>query len=93
MAEVRAEDGWHEHVVAAGRGLLERVSAEILADADALVPVDTGRLRQSLDREVVGDTARIGSVDVEYSIYVEEGTRHMAAQPYLRPALYRQRGA
>lgn len=92
MGEFREEPGWHERVSKSGHELLERVSRAVLADAVAGVPVDTGHLRASLAQEVVGDVARIGSTSVPYSVYVEEGTRNMAAQPYLKPALYRQRG-
>jgi HK97 gp10 family phage protein len=71
---------------------LEPVSLEVLADATRLVPVDTGALRESLDREVDGAAlvARIGS-NLNYAGYVEYGTEKMDAEPYLRPALYRKR--
>ena len=45
-----------------------------------------GRLRTSIGSEVKGLVASIGS-NVNYAIYQELGTRKMAAQPYLRPAL------
>ena len=47
--------------------------------------IDTGRLRNSISHEVVGDTAVIGT-NVEYASYVELGTSKMKARPYLRPA-------
>jgi HK97 gp10 family phage protein len=53
-------------------------------------PVDTGRLRSSIQasrgRDTTGVFADIGT-NVEYAVFVEFGTRYMAAQPYLRPAL------
>lgn len=51
----------------------------------------TGTLRGSirLDMEDGGMTARV-SANTEYAEYVERGTRFMAAQPYLHPALYEQ---
>jgi HK97 gp10 family phage protein len=58
--------------------------------ARTLCAVDTGRLRASI-MATKGEDARGAFVDigtnVEYAIYVEFGTRYMAAQPYLRPAL------
>jgi HK97 gp10 family phage protein len=69
---------------------LEPVSLEVLADAVRLVPVDTGALRDSLDRKIDGMVARIGS-GLHYAGYVEHGTEKMEAEPYLRPALYRKR--
>ncbi len=105
--EVHVEEGWHEHVTAAGREALERIASAILVDAKAACPIDTGVLVASLDKEIVDDTtARVGSKDVKYSTYVEEGHRIFAEiapevwgdtgkvqppQPYLRPALYRER--
>lgn len=49
-------------------------------------PVDTGRLRNSITNAVKGDTVYIGT-NVEYAVYVEMGTVHTPAQPYLRPAV------
>lgn len=58
--------------------------------AKRLCPVDTGRLRNSIDHKIGVDfdglVCRIGS-DVEYAKHVEEGTSTNSAQPYLRPAL------
>lgn len=51
----------------------------------------TGTLRRSirLDIEDQGLTAAV-SANTDYAAYVEYGTRFMAAQPYLRPALHEQ---
>lgn len=51
----------------------------------------TGTLRRSirLDIEDGGMTAEV-SANTEYAAYVEYGTRFMAAQPFLRPALAEQ---
>jgi HK97 gp10 family phage protein len=62
--------------------------------AKQLVPVDTGRLRASIDYELnkvrSGYKARIYG-NTEYAIFVELGTYKMDAQPYLRPALFNYR--
>jgi HK97 gp10 family phage protein len=54
--------------------------------------VDTGRLRQSIAWELHSDGrgVRIGT-NVNYGKYLEEGTRHMAPRPYLRPSLKESR--
>lgn len=59
-------------------------------EGDKFVP-PTGTLRRSirLDIEDQGMTAVV-SANTEYAAYVEYGTRFMAAQPYLRPALQEQ---
>lgn len=59
-------------------------------EGDKFVP-PTGTLRRSirLDIEDQGMTAVV-SANTDYAAYVEYGTRFMAAQPYLRPALQEQ---
>lgn len=59
--------------------------------AKALVPVDTGNLRNSITHEVNKQEARVGT-NVEYAPFVELGTVKMAAQPYLNPALEANKG-
>jgi HK97 gp10 family phage protein len=56
--------------------------------AKTLSPVRTGNLRASIGSRVEGlrQEAYVGS-NVEYAEYQEYGTKYMAAQPYLRPAL------
>lgn len=55
-------------------------------------PVDEGNLKKSIHERVMaygdGVFARIGP-GVEYGIYLEFGTRYMAAQPYVRPGYER----
>jgi HK97 gp10 family phage protein len=58
--------------------------------AKQLCPVDTGRLRSSIAMRLEAEAGRLIAVigtNVEYAPYVEFGTRHMRAQPFLRPAL------
>lgn len=46
--------------------------------------VDTGRLKNSIDGQLDGyDTVVVGT-DVEYALYVHQGTRRMAANRFLR---------
>ncbi len=106
MAEYHEAPDWREKIAADVRGLFSQLVGEVLDDAIALVPIDTGQLRESLSSEINGDTARIGS-ELNYALYVEEGHRVgyrgpdgetvftgdvVPPQPYLRPALYRRRG-
>lgn len=57
--------------------------------------IDTGRLRASINtRPIVHGGlpgVRVGT-NVDYAIYVHEGTRHMQANPFLRDALPAARG-
>lgn len=64
----------------------ERVANAIAEKARALVPVDTGELRDSI--HVQNDT--LGSIVIagtDHGASVEYGTARQAAQPYMRPAV------
>lgn len=86
-AQLLALSGASDGAVA--RDLARRAIA-VQAEASRLCPVDTGRLRGSIEWEIGKDSrglvARVGT-NVEYARFVEEGTRRMTAQPFLRPAL------
>lgn len=66
---------------------VKRSTYDVEARAKEVVPVDTGTLRRSIHsifengglRGVVGPS-------VDYGIWVEVGTRHQGARPYMRPA-------
>lgn len=66
--------------------LVRIYTQKIQASAKRYAPVRTGRLRAAIQhtlRDLVG-TIFSG---VDYGIWLEIGTRKMAAQPYLLPAL------
>ena len=69
---------------------LARFGLDVQNRARALSPVDTGRLRSSIQSvpgvEDAGPYVEIGT-NVKYARFVEFGTRHARAQPFLRPAL------
>jgi HK97 gp10 family phage protein len=68
---------------------------KIADDARQTVPVNTGRLRDSIVAEtpfITGDEIRcVISANTDYAIYVEMGTWKMKARPYLKPALYKNK--
>jgi len=69
------------------RDALEKSAMAVQSQAVLLAPVDTGNLRRSIDYSLDGfRTAHVGS-NIEYSAHQEYGTRFMKAQPYLHPAL------
>ena len=78
-------------IAAAAKPVVERAVAQtafqIEGWAKGMAPADTGALRNSLaaakEREL---TWRV-TANADYAVYVEMGTRHMDAQPYLDPAL------
>lgn len=58
--------------------------------AKETVPFDTGRLSGSItidDSDIKVLVERVGS-DVSYAPYIEFGTKHMEARPYLFPAFF-----
>lgn len=56
-------------------------------EAKNAAPVLTGNLRRSIHVTPVDTSHALVGTDVEYAPYQEYGTRHMAAQPYLTPAV------
>ncbi|MEM2351789.1 MAG: HK97 gp10 family phage protein [Thermoproteota archaeon] len=78
---------------------LKEVAEQIVEDAKALCPVDTGSLRRSIRFERDPSSGVIvaaggGGVinpktkcEVDYAAYVEFGTSRAPAQPFLQPAL------
>lgn len=60
----------------------------ILGEARTLAPVRTGHLRSNSEVEGEGGNSLI-KFNAEYAAYVELGTRKMAAQPFLTPAVNR----
>jgi len=68
---------------------MEAVVGRVVKNAKRIVPVDTHNLQDNIEGEVGLEAGKvIGRVgtDVEYGLYVEQGTSRMAAQPWLRPA-------
>lgn len=73
---------------------VKRSALNIQNGARERVPVDTGRLRNSIAHEIDEDglNATIGT-NVEYGVFVEFGTRRKAERPFLFPALESERAA
>jgi hypothetical protein len=87
-----------DKAVAAAAG---RLADDIVRDAKRIVPTDTWALHDSIEgnadetgsiRIVAGDEDVDYAAHVEYGTSNDDGSQRMAAQPYLRPAAYKQRG-
>jgi HK97 gp10 family phage protein len=61
-------------------------AADVKAEAMRLVPVKTGYLRSTIYARISEWVAEIGA-EATYALFVELGTRHMQARPYLYPAI------
>lgn len=70
--------------------LLDDSAMRVEAAAKQRCPVDTGRLRSSI-QVASGQGWRTISTNVEYAPYVEFGTRRRGAKPFLFPAAEAER--
>ncbi len=92
---VEMAPGWADRLTPGLTLLLDtRLGPAILADARRAVPVRTGALYRDLGYEARDGQLRVGPRGATtYGEAVERGTARTRAQPYLRPALYRQRSS
>lgn len=69
------------------RKLIAGAALDTETGAKIRVPVDTGRLKNSIHAEFSPDEleAKVGT-NVKYAIFVEEGTIKKAGRPFLTPA-------
>lgn len=72
------------------RRFLPEAGIMVEGQAKALVPVDEGNLKGSINSQVKGEQAIVGT-NVDYAPHVEYGTRFMRAQPFMRPAIDEKR--
>jgi HK97 gp10 family phage protein len=63
-----------------------KVADVIMDEAKDKVPVRTGNLQRSIHVENDENASHV-IADADYALFVELGTRHQAANPYLVPAL------
>jgi len=80
------KDMLQQIVEAVGKGIA-KAAFDMEAHAVRIVPVDTGRLRNSISVKVEGNSIILGA-NTEYDIHVEYGTFRTRAQPYIRPAIH-----
>ena len=66
--------------------ICDLISQDIQFGAKARAAVDTGAMRDSIERALSGGWFSVISL-AEYSSFVEFGTTKMAAQPFMQPAL------
>lgn len=70
---------------------LARIAVLVESAAKARCPVDTGRLRSSITWRIEVDAQGVVAIvgtNVEYAIYVHEGTRYMNGRPFLVEGLH-----
>jgi hypothetical protein len=84
-------------IVALISDVIDQVLPAIATDAKRYAPVLSGYLRNHIGHEKIGPAGGIVYADAPYAAAQEEGFvhahsgKHVPAQPYLRPALYKHR--
>lgn len=72
---------------------LEEIGLVAEGAAKRLCPVDTGRLRNSITHALIGDEDAVAiGTNVEYAIYVHEGTSKRKGTPFLTDAALNNKG-
>lgn len=69
---------------------LNNLGKKIVQDAKKTVPVDTGKLKNSINYEttfISNDNFQIVIHEKKYGVYVDKGTRKQKAQPYMSDAI------
>lgn len=98
MATSYTEDpGAQGHIDKLAGSLLDRILAAVEPDAKRYVPVLTGNLRNHIGTRKLSPTHGQLFANEDYAAAIEKGFvharsgRHIPAQPYLRPAVYKNR--
>lgn len=79
--------GVKRNITPALQASIDELKGEIRLFARAFAAVDTGEMRDKIEETPQGVVAR-----ANHSSFNEFGTRYMAAQPFMRPALARAAG-
>lgn len=75
--------------------VVQKVAADVTADAKSFAPVDTGNLKNSIGYDLFNKGGEVGAEigpTASYAIHQEFGTSRMAPQPFLNPAFDRHIG-
>jgi hypothetical protein len=95
MSEIRIDQGGVDSLAEYVQTRLGRLAGQMVDDARRLAPVDTGALKASgRVTRMSAELWRIsfgGGLPDGRAVYNELGTVNMPAQPYIRPAVYRER--
>lgn len=95
---VRMAPGYEARIEVAVNRTVNRAAEAIAEDVRRYAPVDTGAMRAGVSstpavggRAYVTVSRNVPGEDPLIPVYVEYGTRHMDAQPFMRPAAYQKR--
>lgn len=88
MARVEMSKDWKAKLRPHVHEFMTDLAKDVLNDARANCPVDSGFLKSDLAAEVDGYYARIGARTASYAIYVEEGAGPHMIYPNEKQALW-----
>lgn len=71
--------------------IVQETASNIEVKAKQKAAVDTGFMRQEIYSKKINDTAAEAGAKAPYSLWVDKGTRHQAAQPFFTPAVESER--
>ena len=74
-----------------GQKIAEEAATQLVKEERQLVPVRTGKLKASITMQKTKNGVEVNTQLEPYGKYVEDGTRKMAAKPFVRPALEKVR--
>lgn len=60
-----------------------KIALKIERESKLVTPVRTGRLRSSIHTTILSPTSAVIGPDVNYAVYVHEGTKYMSARPFM----------
>jgi len=81
-------DDWASAILGRKTEILYKMGVALERHAKRLAPVDTGTLRASIHTVKIDNYTVEVRDGVHYGVYQEYGTSKMAAQPFMRPAIY-----
>jgi HK97 gp10 family phage protein len=70
--------------------LLQRIALKVEGTAKSNAPVKTGNLRRTVNSQATAHQAIIGA-SANYAVFVHEGTKFMAARPFIKTAIEQER--
>lgn len=88
--EYRPDPDGHAQLAALIESTMDKVTEDVAEDARWNAAVLSGEMRESTYADTAARPRRVVS-DSDHSYYNEVGTQKMAAQPFLRPALFQAR--
>lgn len=76
-----------DRIAGATERAIDEFADDVVVHMKGLVPVDTGTLKESIEKQKVGDKVTVGPRGVDYAEFVENGTSRAPAQPYVAPTI------